>query len=145
VKLSLTALKAGLARHAQRLRFLAAGAVNTALGLTFFPALLWFSPWLYRNYMIALIISQVFCTIFAFIIYKFGVFSAGSRSLVREFFAFVSFYLFNYAINIIALPFLVKGLGMSPIIAQFGFTVALIIGSYFWHSRVTFSPGKEPS
>ena len=26
----------------------------------------------------------------------------------------------------------------SPAIAQIGFTVVLIVGSWFWHSRVTF-------
>jgi hypothetical protein len=37
---------------------------------------------------------------------------------------------------------LVKGFGMSPIIAQFGFSVVLLFGSYFWHSKVTFRSGS---
>jgi putative flippase GtrA len=141
--LTLSALKRGVQQHERRLRFLAAGGINTVLGLSFFPAIVWISPWLYRHYMVALIISQVVCTTIAFAIYKLLVFKTGNGSLLREFYVFVSFYLFNYAMNIAALPALVSALRISPIVAQFGFSVVLIVGSYFWHSHVTFKTTAE--
>jgi putative flippase GtrA len=141
--LPLKALKRGVQQHQHRLRFLAAGSINTVIGVSLFPAIVWLSPWLYRNYMIALVLSQVVCTTIAFGLYKLLVFRTGNGSLLREFYRFVSFYLFNYAANIAALPALVKGLGISPIIAQVGFSLVLIVGSYFWHSHVTFKVGVE--
>ncbi len=130
--------KSGENDHQRRLRFILAGGLNTAIGLSFFPVILWISPWLYKNYMVGLILSQITCTIIAFAIHKFLVFRTGRVNVLREFYAFASFYLFNYAVNIAALPALVGGLGMSPIIAQVGFSVIVVVGSYFWHSHVTF-------
>ncbi len=65
------------------------------------------------------------------------------RNILREFATFASFYLFNYAANWAALPLLVEIAGISPIIAQLGFTVVLVVGSWFWHNRVTFRRPEE--
>lgn len=119
------------------LRFLIAGGVNTLFGLAFYPALLWSVPALRSHYMIALLIAQAVCLCFAFATYKLGVFRT-QGNLLREFATFASYYLFNYALNWGALPLLVEAGGLSPIIAQFGFSLLLIAGSWFWHSRVTF-------
>lgn len=121
------------------LRFLVAGGINTVLGLSFYPALLWAVPLMRAHYMVALGIAQVVCLCFAFTLHKFAVFRTRGH-VWREFAHFASFYLFNYAVNWAALPLLVEGAAIPPAIAQTGFTLALIIGSYFWHSRVTFRP-----
>lgn len=118
-------------------RFLIAGAANTAFGLTIYPLLLWSVPALHGRYMIALLIAQVVSLCFAFATYKLGVFRTRGR-LAREFTAFAGFYLFNYAANWAALPLLVEVGGLDPVVAQLGFTVVLIVGSWFWHNRVTF-------
>lgn len=118
-------------------RFLIAGAANTALGLSFYPALLWSVPFFQTHYMMALGISQAVCLLFAFTTHKLAVFRTRGRWL-REFRDFASFYLFNYAANWAALPLLVDVGGVPPIPAQVGFTLILIVGSWFWHSRVTF-------
>jgi len=76
---------------------------------------------------------------FAFCTYKLGVFRTRSN-LLREISAFLSFYGANYAANWIALPLLVEAASLSPVIAQLLFSVILMLGSYFWHSRVTFRP-----
>lgn len=119
------------------LRFLIAGGLNTAFGLAFYPLLLWSVPYFRTHYMIALGIAQAVCLCFAFTTYKLGVFRTRGN-ILREFAAFSGFYLFNYAANWAALPLLVEVGGMSPIVAQLGFTLVLVVGSWFWHNRVTF-------
>lgn len=119
------------------LRFLIAGAVNTAFGLAIYPLLLWAVPAFRTHYMIALGVAQILGLCFAFVTHKLGVFRTRGN-VAREFGAFSSFYLFNYAANWAALPLLVEVGGIHPAIAQVGFAVILIVGSWFWHSRVTF-------
>ncbi|MFL0417673.1 GtrA family protein [Sphingomonas sp. 179-I 2A4 NHS] len=119
------------------LRFLVAGAANTAFGLAIYPALLWSVPAFAMHYMIALGAAQVVSLCFAFATYKLGVFRTRGN-IAREFGAFSGFYLFNYAANWAALPLLVELAGIPPVIAQLGFAIVLIATSWFWHSRVTF-------
>jgi putative flippase GtrA len=124
-------------RARRPLRFLVAGGANTAFGLTIYPALLWSVPALEQRYMLALLIAQATSLCFAFATYKLGVFRTRGN-LAREFGTFASFYLVNYAANWAALPLLVELAHLPPVIAQLAFTAALIVGSWFWHSRVTF-------
>lgn len=135
---------ARLSRSGDRpLRFVLAGAANTAFGIALYPLLLWSVPALRTHYLLALALCQAVCLCFAFSTYKFGVFHSRGN-VAREFGAFSSFYLFNYAANWLALPVLVEFGGVSPVVAQLGFTGLLIVGSYFWHSRVSFrSRGGE--
>ena len=128
--------------HRRKLRFLMAGALNTAVGLSFYPFLLWAVPLLRTHYMVALGISQVFCLCFAYLIYKFGVFRTRG-DIKREFGAFSGFYLFNYAANWAILPLLVETAHIHPSIVQLGFNSLVIVGSYFWHSRVTFRSAQH--
>ncbi len=133
-------LRDTLTRGGKRpLRFLIAGAMNTAFGLAIYPLLLWSVPALRTHYMIALAIAQAVSLCFAFATYKLGVFRTNGN-VAREFGTFSSFYLINYAANWLALPLLVEAAGLPPVIAQLGFNAILIVGSYFWHSRVTFRP-----
>jgi len=123
--------------RARPARILIAGAINTGFGLAIFPLLLWSSSWLAVHYMVALIIAQAASVLFAFTTYKVGVFKAQGDT-ARQFGMFSSFYLFNYAVNWAVLPLLVEFGGVPPVIAQLGFAIAVMIGSYFWHSRITF-------
>lgn len=76
------------AKHAQRpLRFVAAGAANTAFGLALYPVLLWSTPVLQRHYLLALGIAQAVSLCFAFATYKLGVFRTRGN-IAREFGAF---------------------------------------------------------
>lgn len=136
-------MRGALARGGRRpLRFLIAGAANTAFGLAIYPLLLWSVPALHTHYMIALGVAQAVSLCFAFTTYKLGVFRTRGN-IAREFGTFSGFYLINYAANWLALPLLVEIGGLSPIVAQFGFTLVLIVGSYFWHSRLTFRPAGD--
>ena len=127
---------------ARPFRFLAAGAVNTAFGLAFYPLLVWSVPYLHRHYLLALAIAQAVCLVFAYLTYKLGVFRTRGR-FAQEFGAFSTFYIANYAVNWLALPALVELGGIQPVIAQTGFTCVLIAGSWFWHSRVTFRTAED--
>jgi putative flippase GtrA len=126
---------------ARPLRFLLAGGINTAVGLSFYPALLWAVPWLRVHYLAALGIAQAVCLVFAFCVHKFAVFRTRG-GVLHEFAAFAGFYLFNYAANWAALPLLVEVGKVPPVIAQLAFNAVLIVGSWFWHSRVTFRDGE---
>jgi putative flippase GtrA len=129
-------------RAGRPLRFVLAGALNTALGLAFFPLLLWLFAPLRTHYLVALGIAQAVCLVFAFFTYKLGVFRT-QGNVTAEFFRFSSFYLLNYAANWVALPVLVEIGGVEPLYAQLAFTAAIVIGSYFWHSRITFSDAQD--
>jgi len=132
------------AKFGQPLRFAIAGAINTVVGVLFYPALLWLVPWLRVHYLVALGVAQVVCLLFAFAIYKLGVFRTHSN-LWLEFRTFAAFYVVNYAANWALLPLFVERLHLHPAIAQTIFVIILIIGSYFWHSRLTFRSRQEPS
>jgi putative flippase GtrA len=122
-------------------RYLVAAGMNTAFGLAIYPALLWIFPWLRVHYMIGLFIAQAMSLCFAYASYKLGVFQTRG-GYAREITAFVSFYGVNYAANWIALPALVEIGHIPPIIAQLMFSAAIMITSYFWHSKVTFKGAK---
>lgn len=131
-----------IARNHRPLRFAAAGAVNTFFGLAIYPLLLRSSDKLHRHYLVALGIAQVTSLCFAFGIYKWAVFRTRAN-LFREIWTFASFYLFNYALNWIALPVLVEMVRIPPMIAQFSFSLVVMVSSYFWHSRLTFRARGE--
>jgi putative flippase GtrA len=124
-------------RTKRPLRYAIAGLLNTALGVAFYPALLWLFAPMRQHYMLALGISQIVCLLFAFATYRLGVFRS-QGGVLREFFRFSSFYLIIYAANWLALPVLVEFAKFDPLVAQVGFTAVIVLGSYFWHSRITF-------
>lgn len=130
-------------RSGQPLRFLIVGGINTVVGLAAYPLLLSFVPWFRVHYFLGLLLVQVLCLIFAFLTHKYGTFRARGNVL-HEFWKFSTFYLANYAANWLALPALVEWGGIDPILAQTGFAIIVVIGSYFWHSRVSFKT-TEPA
>ena len=103
------------------------------------PQLLWAVPLFNTHYLVALGIAQAVCLCFAFSTYKFGVFRT-QGNVAREFGFFSGFYLINYAANWALLPLLVEVGHVHPAVAQVGFNIVVIVGSYFWHSRITFRP-----
>lgn len=125
------------------LRFILAGAINTAFGIAIYPLLMWVIVPLRAHYMIALLIAQALGLCFGFATHKLGVFRTPADRAVREFGAFAGFYLFNYAANWAILPLLVEGARIPPVIAQSGFTLVLVAGSWFWHNHVTFRHSRD--
>ena len=52
--------------HGRPMRFLVAGGLNTVVGTSAYPLLLWLSPWFREHYLVALALVQAFCLCFAF-------------------------------------------------------------------------------
>lgn len=128
-------------QHQTKIRFLLAGALNTALGLAVFPALYFLAAPLKLHYLIILSISQTLCITFAYLTNKFLVFKT-SGNYLRETGKFLTFHLSYFLVNLAALPALVEFVGVNPVWAQTLFAVLVIVTSYFWHSRITFSSSK---
>jgi putative flippase GtrA len=133
----LARVKEYLLLHKVKVRFLLAGALNTAFGLGVFP-LLYFTLANYRlHYIVILCFSQMICVLFAYITNKFLVFKT-KGNYVAEFLKFITFHLSYFLVNLAALPILVEVLNINPVIAQLFFATMVIASSYFWHSRITF-------
>lgn len=128
-------------QHQTKVRFLLAGALNTAIGLAVYPALYFLAAPLKLHYLTILAISQVVCVTFAFLTNKFIVFRT-SGNYLRESGKFLTFHLSYFLVNLAALPALVEFAGMNPVWGQTLFAVLVIVTSYFWHSRITFSSTK---
>ena len=128
-------------RHQTKFRFLLAGAFNTTVGLAVYPALYFLAAPLKFHYLTILTISQVVCIAIAFLTNKFLVFRT-SGNYLRESGKFITFHLSYFLVNLAALPALVELAGMNPVWAQTLFAVLVIVSSYFWHSRITFSSTK---
>jgi putative flippase GtrA len=124
-----------------KVRFLLAGALNTAVGLAAYPVLFFLLAPLKLHYMVVLGITQVTCVAFSYLTNKFLVFRTVGNYL-RESGKFALFHLSYFLVNLVALPVLVEVIGMSPVWGQTLFAVAVIITSYFWHSNVTFAPSS---
>lgn len=135
------ALGARLTRGGQPFRFVVAGAINTVFGFSIYPILLFTIPYFRREYLIALLVAQALSLCFAFLTYKIAVFQTRQRS-IGEFLRFIPFYLVSYALNFAALPFLVRVIGIDPIISQIIFSLFMMVGSYFWHKNVTFTSSR---
>lgn len=128
-------------QHQTKIRFLIAGAFNTTMGLALFPAIYFLAAPMKLHYLLILTISQVLCISFAFLTSKFLVFQT-SGNYLRETGKFLTFHLTYFMVNLAALPALVEFVGMNPVLAQTLFAVLVIVTSYFWHSRITFSSSK---
>jgi putative flippase GtrA len=130
-------------RHQTKVRFLFAGVLNTAIGLAIFPLLYFLTAPLKLHYLVVLVMSQFFCVKFSYLTNKYFVFKTSGNHL-NELGKFLSFHLFFFLANLATLPALVEFWGMDPVWAQTLFTLLVIVTSYFWHSRFTFTSLKEP-
>jgi putative flippase GtrA len=120
-------------------RFLAIGGVNTVFGIGIYPVFLWLFRDVAYGYLVALGAAQATSLVFAYVTHKFFVFQT-TGNIWREFARFSTFYLTGYAINWVALPILVEFFLLDALFAQIGFTIVMIVLSYFWHNYVTFKP-----
>ena len=131
-----------IARHEKKLRFLIAGGVNTLVGLSVYPLLYLLLEPLGWGYIQVLLLAQVICITFSFISNKYFVFKT-KGNFHKEYAKFFLFYALYLALNLLCLPLLVEKVGISPIISQTLFSVAIIVSSYFWHNFFTFKQVKE--
>lgn len=128
-------------RHQTKVRFLVAGVFNTVIGLAVYPALYFLAAPMKLHYLVILVVSQIVCVTIAFLTSKFLVFRTEGNYL-QESGKFLMFHLSYFLVNLAALPALVEFAGMNPVWAQTLFAVLVIVTSYFWHSRITFSSSR---
>lgn len=124
--------------HHVKVRFILAGFLNTAIGLGTFPVLYYLLEAHKLHYLVVLTISQALCITFAYITNKFLVFKT-KGNYFSEYVKFITFHLSYFVVNLVVLPVMVNGFNFNPVIAQSFFAIMVIISSYFWHSRITFS------
>lgn len=119
-------------------KFLVAGGINTLFGLGLFPLVYILFKSYNFHYLIILCISQSICIIFSYMTNKFFVFQTKGNYL-NEFFKFSSFYVIYFLLNLFTLPIMVELLKMGPILSQALFSILIIVSSFFWHSKLSFS------
>ena len=119
----------------QRVRFLAVGVTNTAVGyLVFSVFTLWVFADVYLGYLLSLALSYVVGITLAFVLYRRFVFPVHGH-LLRDFARFVSVYLVAIAINAAALPLLVEVVQTPPLLAQLMILVVTTLLSFFGHKK----------
>lgn len=131
-------------KHGQKLRFILAGALNTLVGLATYPVLYFALAGINVDYLAILAISQILCVCFAYLTNKFFVFKTRG-DYVQEYLKFITFHGLFFILNVLVLRFLVEHLHLAPVWSQTGFALLVIITSYLWHSKITFSPTNKVS
>ena len=119
-----------------------AGVVNTGVGLIMYPFLYFVLSRHGLGYLQILILSQIVCILVAFLNNKYFVFKTQGNFL-SEIIKFLWFHGVYLVANLIALPIMVEEFGANPVIAQTLFAFAVIVSSYFWHNKITFSEKKN--
>lgn len=131
-------IKAFLLQNQIKFRFLLAGGLNTIVGLGLFPLMYIVLKKNGIHYLVVFIISQLICISFSYITNKFFVFRT-KGNYFNEFFKFSSFYFLYFILNIFVLPLMVEVFNFTPIATQFIFSFFIIVSSFFWHSKLSFS------
>lgn len=134
-------LLAWIGQNRVEVRFVLAGGLNTLFGLAAFPALYYLLKSLDLHYLVILSISHILSVTFAFLMNKFLVFKTVGNA-GKEYARFISFHAAHLGFNMAVLPAIVHLTDLSPVVSQIIFAFAVIISSYFWHSRITFSSRK---
>ena len=125
------------------MRFAAVGALNTLLGLSFFPALYWLAHDVLRTTVI-LTISYVVCTLFAFTMHKFVTFSSTGKAH-HEGAKFAGVTGILWGINVLLLNLALTYTHVHPIVAQTVIAVALQLGNYVILKRFVFCAQRDTS
>ncbi len=126
-----------LRAHERKLRYLVAGAWNTAFGYGAFVALYFLCRRIGLHYLVALTLAKVLAVTNAYLSYKFFVFRTDGPRLM-EFGRFSSVYGVVFVGNLFALPALVRGLGWNPLLAQAVFASVTAVAGYLAHGRYSF-------
>jgi putative flippase GtrA len=123
-------------RLPQQLRFLAAGAFNTAVGYALFSTLfLLFGHWI--HYLLIGLMAHAIAVVNAFVVYRTLVF----RSTEKWQWAFIRFnvsQLVGVAFGMAGLYALVEFVGWSPLLAQAVVTLLSVVLNYLLHRYFSF-------
>jgi putative flippase GtrA len=127
----------------KEVRYLIVGGWNTVFGWAVF-VLLQLTVGATIGYMAVLVIAQIISIINAYLCYRWFVFKV-QGSWWLDFFRFSTVYWIVFAINLVALPLMVSGLGMNVIVAQTLFLVVTVVASYIAHNRFSFRRPGPPA
>lgn len=123
----------------EKFRYLIIGAYNTFIGYGVF-ALLWMLFGQSFHYIVILAISHIISVTNAFFAYRILVFR--KKGAVRgDFLRFNMVYLGAFLFNILALPVLIEGANLRPLVAQALVVIVTVITSYLLHRRFSFRIG----
>ena len=129
--------------HREKILYLVGGVWNTAFGYGAFAVLYLVCRHLGWHYLVALTIGQIFAILNAYLVYKFLVFRTRGPWL-GELARFSTVYWIVFAVNVAALPALIRLLRWNPLAAQAVFTAVTVVGGYFAHSRFSFAAPQSP-
>ena len=120
----------------ERVRYLLVGGWNTLFGYGVFVVL---QETIGDDigYLGVLLVAHVLSVLVAFAGYRWIVFRV-TGNVLRDLMRFWSVYLTVFAVNLVALPFMVEVLGMPIVPSQGIFLVITIIASYLSHKHFSF-------
>jgi putative flippase GtrA len=120
----------------QEVRYLIAGAWNTVFGYGVYAGLLYlFRPWV--HYMVIALVGNVLAITMAYVTHKLFVFRT-TGNVLREYVRFYGVYGVTAVLGLVALPFCVEVLGMSPYVAPLLILGGTVLMSYLAHSHFSF-------
>ena len=138
-------------KHATKIRFVVVGIWNTLFGYGIFIGIERLLTYVFEKrstaYMTAMVLSNIFAIINAFIFHKRFTFQSQTRGIavVSEFIRFSTTYVFTFFLSLILLPVFVEIFLVTPEIG--GALVILIctVVSYVGHTKFSFShePGNQ--
>jgi putative flippase GtrA len=124
----------------ERVRFLAIGGINTAVGYGTFALIQW-SIGEFVGYIVSLLIAHLLTSLLAFSLYRVVVFRVHGRMVV-DFLRFQVVYIVPLAANILALPLLVSVLNWNVYLAQAVIVVVSTVISFVGHKYFSFRRRK---
>lgn len=120
----------------EKLRYLIMGAYNTFFGYSIF-ALLWILWERSLHYILIVGISHLISVTNAFVSYRIFVFRK-KGNICGDFFRFNLVYLGVFIFNIMALPILIEGINIHPLLAQAFVVIVTVLASFILHRRFSF-------
>lgn len=125
----------------QEVRYLIAGGWNTLFGYGVFVGLLYlFQPWV--HYMVIAVVCNVLAITMAYASHKLFVFRTRGNVL-REYLKFYGVQGVATVVGLLALPFCVEVLKISPYLAPLLILVVTLMVSFFGHKHFSFR--KRPT
>lgn len=127
--------------NSQKFRYLIVGAWNTLAGYCIFAGL-YLTLDQYIGYLVIAIFAHIAAVSQSFLTQRLIVFRS-SQNWPGEYIRFHLAHLGSLCIGLCALPIMVEGLHLSPLIAQGVITVVVVASSYFIHQQFTFRKAKD--
>lgn len=120
----------------EKIRYILIGGYNTLFGYGIF-AILWMLWGDLLHYIIILSLSHIIAVTNAFFGYRILVFRK-KGGVWGDFARFNMVYFGAFIFNILALPILIEGANLHPLVAQAALVIVTVVASYLLHRRFSF-------